>query len=237
MILLVGGSLTAGALSQEPLPPQKGEVIPEGHREVIKQAVIQKEGHSVTVREVVPPSAAAKPEPDPVVPTPGDQEKALPRRSLMIVATKFDEKATLLEWWMGGEQFRAWSPANFKHLDGLVEFEARGFRYAIMCLGTKGGVPDGPISEMSERSKVIFQGPTMEALGTQPLLVTGSQANGASMDFLYGIHDHYNQNREQLAEAYEAKMLERKLNPPQPPAPKPKKDTTVTYWKYHQPKK
>lgn len=235
LILLTGSSLIGTSVSQERVvpPPQNAEIIPEGPRDVLKQTVIRKEKHSVTVRKVIPPSAVLMSEPLPSMTAPEDREKDLPRQFMMIKATSFDEKATLLEWWMGGEQFQAWSPANFQHLDGLVEFEAREFRYSIMCLGSKGAVPDGPISEMSKRSKVIVQGPTMEALGSQPLLVAGSEANGPSMDFLYGIHDHYNQNREQLAEDYEDKMLERRLNPPQPPATKLKKDATVTYWKYH----
>lgn len=239
MVFVAGGMLgviaVAGVSAQEPaLPPKEGEIIVAGEREIIKEAVIQKEGHAVTIREAVAPGAVMKAGPPPPI-TPDIQtgEEALPRHFLMVVATAFDDRATLVEWSEGGEKFAAWSPVNFFHFGYYPNYEARGTRYTLMCMTRKGGIPEGPVSEMTDRERLIVNAPTLDALGEQLVLLSGSHENPRAMDFLYGIHDHYNQNREQLAEAYEAKMLERRLNPPQPPTPQPKKDATVTYWKYH----
>lgn len=214
------------------LPPQNGEIIPAGPREVIKEAIIQKEDHTLTVREVVPPQAVLRPDSVPVPVQPADDEESLPKRFFIATASCFDEKATLLEWWMDDEKFQAWSPVNFQHLDGMVEFQDRGVRFHAMCLVAKRRLPQAPLNEMTDREQLIAAGPTSDALGGQPLLITGSESNGEAMDFLYGIHDYYNQNRDALTEAYAARIQQRLVPRPAPPV-QSRPDKTVTYWKYH----
>lgn len=217
-------------------PPRESEVVPDGPREVIKQTVTNKGDHTVTVRQVVPPEAVTRDKPvaDPEQ-SEGDPSR-LANEFVMATATSFDQRATLMEWWMDGERFQAWSPANLRYLDGLLEFEDRGIRFSVKFLVAQRKLPEASSDQLNPRQRLILAGPDNRALGNQPLLVAGSENNGRAMDFLYAIHDHYNRNREALAAAYEAKILERKTAPLADPSQKPK-NSTVTYWKYHQPKK
>ena len=238
MNMFACGLLTGVSAAQDqnvPMP-QEGQIIPEGYREVIKEAVIQKNDHTITMREVVPPIAVAKPE-EPVSteqPENVNINDILPSRFMMVTATFFDEKATLMEWMVNGEKFQVWSSANFQHLEGLVQFESQGVRFSIMVVVTKGVLPQGSANELSKQQRLILDAPTNQSLGEQPLLVSGSPNNDEAMDLLNGIHDYYHQNQTALTAAYETKILEQTLAPQQQ-AQQPKQDTTVTYWKYHKP--
>ena len=235
-LVLTLGLFPMVLLSQEKAPlPKEDVIIQKGPREIIKKAVIRKDDYVLTVQEVEAPSAVTKPEL--VVPSvlPVPEEEIVPVRSLFVEVTYFDEKAALMEWTIGKERFRAWSPVNFRHLGGMVNFEYEGVPYLLMCLSVKGEVPDGSIVGMSERDQLIVRGSTIDVLGDQPMLVSGSPLNKASMEFLNDLHHYYKANREKLAQRYEEKMATQLLNPPSAPSPEPKKNATVTYWKYHKP--
>jgi hypothetical protein len=149
---------------------------------------------------------------------------------ILLSATVVDGEATFLRWWHGGEEFQAWSNVNFHHLSGFAEFEDEKTRYAFI-------MEVGDVRTDGDR-RLAWPGNPPDLGVDYPAftLVKGDAGDSEGLRMMESMHDLYENERETLVAAHEARLRARaereawlKANPPQP------KDTVIQFWRREPP--
>jgi len=151
---------------------------------------------------------------------------------ILLSATVVDAKATFLRWWHEGEEFQAWSNVNFNYLSGFAEFEDEKTRYAfIMAVGDVRSDGDRRLAWLGTPPDLGVDYPAFT-------LVKGDAGDSEGLRLMESLHDLYENERETLVAAHEARLRARaereawlKANPPQP------KDTVIQFWRREAPPK
>lgn len=122
---------------------------------------------------------------------------------ILLSATVVDGEATFLRWWHGGEEFQAWSNVNFHHLSGFAEFENEKTRYAfIMAVGDVRSDGDRRLAWPGTPPELGVDYPAFT-------LVKGDAGDSEGLRMMQSMHDLYENERETLVAAHDARLRAR----------------------------
>jgi len=241
------GGITIPAEAQQNASPA-APAASETKFRILGQTQINLGDHKLILNRVVPPVLPAAPvkiqqEVAKVVQTEVVEaaKPDKPREVLFLSATVYDHKFSEIRWMDGGQQWSAFSNADFNLMEAMGTFETADTEYFLLLALTNRttganrlfdpGAGDG---ETAGRGKQI---PRLEKLSTtraQYLIVedeAGATPQAKDLAALDALHLYYDANRQRLAEDYarrDTMRIERerwlKEHPPVP------EDTVINYW-------
>lgn len=158
--------------------------------------------------------------------------------SVMLSATVYDHKMTLLRWFPngadGGEMI-AWSALDFNVFSGLHRFTYEGREYSLMMIGIQN--EDTELSRLRAallgRPYVPVVHPELPVTGTPHFVVTcGDAGDAQALAPIAGMHELYRLEKDKLLAQYEERKKAQKeyeewvrANPPEP------KDVLIRVWR------
>jgi hypothetical protein len=221
-------------------PAPEPERLKIDSEDILSSKVVYREGQKFTIQEIVPidlPPIPAAPAPKPLT----TEELAArdariaqadPQRTLMLSCTVYDDTRTLITWNSQGvtpmQTYKAWSNVNFHHFDSLRRFKKNRTTYMLMFMigdedtaraaarAVRAGksyspplIPELPADSRAEpRFQVIQGNPSADELAP-----------------LYGLHEIYQENHNELIAEHQRLTLERAQKAAErlanPPDPKP----------------
>lgn len=232
-------TLTHAVLAQEVQP----DLTPLDAAPVLARKVVDHGTHTATYTRIRPPVLAKRPipPPQPERELTSQEREAMERReakdyaSLAITATVYlgaKQTVTALRWWdpKTGEQYRAYSNADFRYLTQIRDIETETHIYSWFPF-----VDSCELSELPpDEPNPIPKGITFEAGTVEYLLDTRAKADASqarTLDLLDHIHALYQISLPELKADYEKRMKEAaereeelRKNPPVPP------DTKTFWW-------
>ena len=171
------------------------------------------------------------------------RERANKNRFVILSGRIYENRGTLLRWWIPGNEqagtlpksFEAWSNINFLHLGGLGAFEYEGIQYSLLfALGKARPITQDAWPEVSAELGVA------EALLSHPgitddapwfAVTRGDENDAEGLAMMDGIHVLYSQERDALIEAFEKRERARILRDAYLKAhPSRPKNLVLSYW-------
>lgn len=150
-------------------------------------------------------------------------------RMVMLSATVYDEKCTLLRWWAEGKSFQAWSNVNFAHLGGCSSFVKGDQEYMLfMGIGAVDTVKWGQRYAAAGRK---WKAPTIPRLPNSAeknpaFSLVGKMPSVEELAPITALHELYLQEHKQLRQAHADRVMAQRekevellRNPPQPQVP------------------
>ena len=224
--------------SETPAAPQQGlEVPPEN---ILESKVIHRDGQKFTIQEIVPidlPPIPAAPAPKPLTPEQlaardARIAQADPQRTLMLSCTVYDGTRTLITWNSQGvtpmQTYKAWSNVNFHHFDSLRRFKKNSTTYMLMFM--IGDEDTARAAARAARAGKTYSPPLIPELpadsATSPSFqVIQGNPSADELAPLYGLHEIYQENHNELIAEHQRLTLERAQKAAErlanPPDPKP----------------
>ena len=233
------------AASESPAAPQQGlEVPPEN---ILESKVIHRDGQKFTIQEIVPidlPPIPAAPAPQPLTAEElaardARIAQADPQRTLMLSCTVYDDTRTLITWNSQGvtpmQTYKAWSNVNFHHFDSLRRFKKNRTTYMLMFM--IGDEDTARAAARAARAGKTYSPPLIPELpadsSTEPRFqVIQGNPSAEELAPLYGLHEIYRENHNELIAEHQRLTLERAQKAAErlanPPDPKP--DIIIQHW-------
>lgn len=154
------------------------------------------------------------------------REKAAKTTHLFISATVVDHRATLLRWWRGGAEYRAWSHANWLYLTGFADCQKGDRHFSTMLM---------PRNIDSARLPADSPLRIPENWPSEPgtyQVIQGDLTNKEAFEGITALHELYQSDYARLKAAYELREQRRKERATAPRANPPKpEDIVLHYWK------
>ena len=234
----------SGATNAPAPEPERLKIDTE---DILSSKVVYREGQKFTIQEIVPidlPPIPAAPAPQPLTAEElaardARIAQADPQLTLMLSCTVHDGSRTLITWNSQGvtpmQTYKAWSNVNFHHFDSLRRFKKNSTTYMLMFMigdedtaraaarAVRAGksyspplIPELPADSRAEpRFQVIQGNPSAEELAP-----------------LYGLHEIYQENHNELIAEHQRLTLERAQKAAErlanPPDSKP--DIIIQHW-------
>lgn len=150
-------------------------------------------------------------------------------RMIMLSATVYDEKRTLLRWWHEGKSFQAWSNVNFAHMGGFGTF-AKDEQEYVLFMGI-GAVDTAKWGQRYAAAGRKWKAPEIPRLPDSAeenpaFSLVGEMPSVEELAPITALHELYLQEHEQLKQAHAGRVKaqrekdeELRRNPPQPQVP------------------
>lgn len=262
LTILIYPTLTTFAFSEDGLPPIRQARIIGGISDGrISQTAItlhasrdysvlwsrkhMQQGRTVTINRIVPPiTVSAGNLTTPVKGIDSEEfsypaENSLPYGGcLMLTATTYDHKTTLVSFWQNGNWHQVWSNVDWNLLCGFHTFEGRGKRYDFFLLHSN--IFTKHLDELEQRNIAITRPrpprlPSVEENGACYNWDGSENVNEQALEFLEALHELYDVEKDRLIAAYQERVKNHKIlqsqreelsrNPP------PKPDLIINFWK------
>ena len=231
--------------SDAPAPePERLKIDTE---DILSSKVVYREGQKFTIQEIVPIDLPPIPEAPAPQPLTAEElaarnariAQADPQRTLMLSCTVYDGTRTIITWNSQGvtpmQTYKAWSNVNFHHFDSLRRFKKNSTTYMLMFM--IGDEDTARAAAHSARAGKTYSPPIIPELPADSATSPGFQViqgnpSADELAPLYGLHEIYRENHNELIAEHQRLTLERAQKAAErlanPPDPKP--DIIIQHW-------
>lgn len=179
-------------------------------------------GGSAVLQRMVLPGRARTDHPSPSVAPPRVPTRSTrpwfgpsqhPRYFIMLSATVYDRRRTLLRWQVGGDyprSYAAWSNIDFNHFSGVGVFDQSGKHFALFM-----GISNQDTARMAARMAAfgrIYQPPIPPPLLEDVpcfVVVEGDPADAGALLPVMALHEYYRSERSRLVTAFAERERQR----------------------------
>ena len=213
------------------------QVAPEIQFQIIEQKRIQTGGRAIIFNRVAPPILPTAPTTAAIAPVETQiQLDQKPYVFTLLSATVYDRQVTELQWFGDGKTYHVFSNIDFNYIAGIGQFETTDAIYSLI-LGFGNETREVLAAANIEAAARGMPQKLLPDLGQFPegyssyFVAADSATDAVGFAALDAIHAYYDENREQLQRAYEAREAARieqeRLRAAQPAKPK---DTVIYFW-------
>ena len=155
-------------------------------------------------------------------------ERAAATVHLNISATVVDRRATFLQWWHKGKEYRAWSNLDWSLLVGMSRWEANGRQFdGLLVAGSADSTKLPKGSALAIPPEVVDGPPRLHSAG-------GDEPPPESIEGILALMEIHQRDRSQLLLAREAREKAAAEEAAREAMPKP--DAVLRVWKVQPPK-
>jgi hypothetical protein len=228
-------------------PAPEPERLKIDSEDILSSKVVYREGQKFTIQEIVPIDLPPIPEAPAPKPLTAEElaarnariAQADPQRTLMLSCTVYEGNRTLITWNSQGvtpmQTYKAWSNVNFHHFDSLRRFKKNSTTYMLMFM--IGDEDTARAAARAARAGKTYSPPLIPELpadsSTEPRFqVIQGNPSADELAPLYGLHEIYRENHNELIAEHQRLTLERAQKAAErlanPPDPKP--DIIIQHW-------